>query len=340
MNNKYDASIYNENSLNLLNIRELRALGRNVGVSAPASKKKNELIQGILDIVYGKVKSTAKTSMGRPANDLDLKKSIDKIKKNNQNISEVFNYTSTESYDLGNFSSFDSGIKLAIAEPSMDYKLGNNIETRTFFKDNGKYYLKVKGFVSSDRDIEVLESIKLKYGLEDFDVVEVVLIDNYYKIYSINGIKAKNRISKIYVDGKFIEWGRSQDFYLSTKEELTNNIEKLANDCITNNLKLIILAKEEYNYEKSATIKYALEENESQIYKKLMMFIYECEKSIYEGDDLVIVVESLNEIEEKISKLDFDIFERTKKYFHDVITKIVDIGNIYLKFNIEDNINY
>lgn len=56
-----------ENKLNELNIFALRDLARRTGVSSPTSKKKEELIKGILEIMSGaKEPEKAKTRQGRP----------------------------------------------------------------------------------------------------------------------------------------------------------------------------------------------------------------------------------------------------------------------------------
>ena len=45
-----DKNLYNEQNLNLLNIRELRLIGRKLGVPAPATLKKQALVEYILKV--------------------------------------------------------------------------------------------------------------------------------------------------------------------------------------------------------------------------------------------------------------------------------------------------
>ncbi|MCQ2564441.1 MAG: hypothetical protein MJ152_01080, partial [Clostridia bacterium] len=53
--------------LNELSIFALRELARRAGVASPTSKKKEELIVGILDITEGRaMPNIAKTKQGRP----------------------------------------------------------------------------------------------------------------------------------------------------------------------------------------------------------------------------------------------------------------------------------
>ena len=63
---KIDENLYNEKSLYLLNIKELRDLGRKIGVPAPATLKKQDLVDYILKIVYGEVDTPKRSSFGRP----------------------------------------------------------------------------------------------------------------------------------------------------------------------------------------------------------------------------------------------------------------------------------
>ena len=50
--NNIDTTLYNEKSLYLLNIRELRDMGRKFGVPSPTTLKKQDLVEYILKIVY------------------------------------------------------------------------------------------------------------------------------------------------------------------------------------------------------------------------------------------------------------------------------------------------
>lgn len=328
--NKIDESIYNEKSLYLLNIKELRTLGRKLGVPAPAAKKKKELVEYILNIVYGKVSIPARNLYGRPStHEFDMEKYLDKIKKN----SDVSNKLKTISF------SEDYGLK-KVSEPSVEYKINDNIETRIFIEENGKCYLRVRGFIESENDIVVLNSIKERFKLENYDVVEIIFIGDYYKIYSINGIKVGDKIRQIIVDGKQLMAGRIQDFYLSTKEKLKDSIEKLSIECESKNVKLVILSQNNYDRESVVSICYNSNEDKSKVYKSLMRFIVEAEKAVYDGEDLVIAIEDYDLLDGIISTFEMDISDRIKKYLYDVISNIVELGNIFVRFKIEENYTY
>ena len=61
-----DENLYNEKTLFLLNIRELRDIGRKFGVPSPTTMKKQELVDYILKIVYGEVQTETRSACGRP----------------------------------------------------------------------------------------------------------------------------------------------------------------------------------------------------------------------------------------------------------------------------------
>ena len=79
---RIDENLYNEKSLYLLNIKELRDLGRKIGVPAPATLKKQDLVDYILKIVYGEIDAPKRSSYGRPnVREVDMGQYLAKIKK-------------------------------------------------------------------------------------------------------------------------------------------------------------------------------------------------------------------------------------------------------------------
>lgn len=329
--NQVDGVIYNEKSLNLLNIRELRALGRKFGVPSPATKKKKELIDYILNVVYGKVEVPVRTSFGRPStNEFDMDKYLDKIKRNYDYSNELKKITFRN--DLG------YGI---LSNASSTYKILDNIETRVFCEVNGKYYLRVRSFVESEDDIEISSAFVKKFNLVNYDAVEIIKSDKLFKIYSINGQKVKDKMGKIIVDGKELIWGEKQDFYLSTKEELNNSINSLILDAQKNHIKLVILSDKDYECNEGVSIiKYSESEDVHQLYKKIMMLVGLCEKYILDGEDLIVCISDADIIENTISKFDEDVAERISKHFKEMIKTIIDLGNIYIDFKIEIDLKY
>ena len=341
--NKIDPLIFNEKSLYCLNIRELRVIGRKLGVNSPTSKKKDELVKCILNNVYGTPDKSPKTLFGRHStHELDIEKRLDKIRKHTNfeddlklskdNNDENFYYDTYNMYSELGFG------KVAIQ--SSNYVTNESIETRTVCEDDGEFYLRKKSFIKGEDDILISAEIINKYNLIRSDIVEIIFVKPYYKIYSINGIKINKNIGKIYVDNKPLTWGKSMDFYLSTKEELNNCITNLIKDCEEKNIKLITFTKNHYAGDGIVNFNYAENEDKSQVYNKLNNFLSRCEAEINAGNNIIVAIEDYDDVFSIISKLESDICDRAKKHFQDITSMVVTIGNAYLKFNIEDNIVY
>lgn len=330
-NNQIDENVYNEKSLYLLNIKQLRAMGRRFGVPSPASKKKKELVDYILNVVYGKVEVPARTSYGRPStSEFDMDEYLEKIEKNYDVSGKLKNMSFSKNLGYATLSNH--------SEP---YIINDNIERRVFCDVDGKYFLRLHAFLESEDDILISENIVKKYCLENYDVVEIVKIDSSFKIFSINGQKIREKIGKIYVDGKELRWGQKQDFYLSTKEELKDSIQNLIKDAEKNDIKIVILAENEYNCSgQTNLVKYTEKEDKSQMYKKLMMIMGICEKSIIDGEDLILCIEDSDIISNTISQFDDDMMERMSKYFRSILKKFVELGNICVSYKLELNLKY
>ena len=342
MKNNIDSLIFNETALYCLNIRELRVIGRKLGVNAPASKKKDELIKCILENVYGKTDKSPKTLFGRPStHELDMKKCMDKIIKHtniDNGLKLDLDKESNEDnfyYDTHNIYS-DIGYG-KVAMPTSNYVTNETIETRTVCEDDGKLYFRKKSFIKSEDDILISLEIIKKYNLKLNDIVEIISVNPYYKICTINGININKNIGKIFVDNKPLTVGESMDFYLSTKEELEKCFTNLLKDCEENNIKLLAFTKIHYSGNNVVNFNYTENEDKSQVYNKINNFLSCCESEINEGNNIIVVIEDYDILFKIISKLDSGVYERTKKHFLDITNMVVTLGNAYLKFNIEDN---
>ena len=179
-NKNIDTALYSEESLDLLNIRELRDIGRKFGVPSPTTMKKQDLIEYILKIVYGELSPT-RSNYGRPnVREFDMDSYVQKIKKNSNLTEELLKY-SLESSLIG---------ELKVASPK-EHEVKNNIENRVFVKDGEKAYLKIHAFVDSEADIEINSEAAKNFKLEDYDVLEVKIEGNMFKIVTVNGISVK-----------------------------------------------------------------------------------------------------------------------------------------------------
>ena len=107
VSSKEKENLYNERNLFLLNIRELRDIGRKLGVVSPTTMKKEVLVDSILKIIYGEVKTEVRSAYGRPSvREFDINHYLEKIKKRSQlspdDVDSVFKVASHEEKDLTN----------------------------------------------------------------------------------------------------------------------------------------------------------------------------------------------------------------------------------------------
>lgn len=327
-NSEIDKSLYSEKSLYLLNIRELRDLGRKFGVPAPTTLKKKELVDYILKVVYGQVSVPIRSSFGRPSvREFDMDKYVSKIKKNSEISSEL------KGVKLKNFGT------MKVAEPKERY-IENEIETRAFCRDGEKCYLRVREFVASPDDIEISPELVEKFRLEDFDVVEITRNGDMFKIISVNGIKRRTCFDKISVDGTKLRSGKTQDFYLSTKEEMKDTLESLSRECGESEIKLIALTREMLTGKTTQCVLYDEDEGSSKIYKKFVYLIGLCEKAVFEGQDFVLAIEDADVVEENLEYFEKDVSLRIKKYIQNSIPKFSSLGNVVLFLRLEREVNY
>lgn len=327
-----DKSIYNTKSLYLLNIKELRSIGRQIGVPAPASKSKAQLVDYILKIIYGELDAPARNNFGRPSkNDYNIDECLSKIKKNSFDKSKIKSYKYEDDFK-------DFGMKL-VSSKSEAYKFDDNIETRIYCVSSGKHYLRKKAFIESDDDILISESFANKYHFASMDIVEIVKCKDYFKIYSINGVKIKNN-APITIGDSVVYWGRSQDFYLSTKEEIKQKINNLINWCKDKDVMLSIFSNDIYVENNTFCMNYDKDAEYTQIYKKLMLFLDKCDSLALSGENTIMVIDDKALVEKVICSFDDDIFMRIKKHLNEVLSNMVEVGNICILFKVQEEFKY
>ncbi len=323
-------TLYSEKSLSILNIRELRDMGRKFGVPSPTTKSKKELVDYILKIVYGEVEAATPNSYGRPSvREFDMEKYLSKIQKNS--------VVSPDSLGLmlgGNV------FETKVAAPNEEYDVGEIIEQRVFVEENGKCYLKQHAFVETDSDIEIQKDLAKRYKLENFDMTEIVFGKNTFKIISINGIKIENKLDKLNIDGTNIRAGESYIFHCSTKEEIKDNITKIKNATKENKTKLFVFSVDDCSDEYAKTIIFTETEESPIAYKKLMQFVAICEKNALDGENFVMVIDRAELIEKLIAGLDEDVCERIKKHLRETILNILSYGNVLCVYKLEESITY
>lgn len=330
--NEIDATLFNEKSLYILNIRELRDLGRKMGVPAPASLKKQELVDYILKIVYGEVVVPVRSLRGRPnVREFNMNKYLDKIKRNSELTSELVKYKLDLDYDLGGF---------LVSSPTANYGSSKNIKHRVFYDDGKKCFLRVHEFVESKEDIECSRELAQKLGLENLDVVEIIECEGSFKIVTINGKKLDHNLKNLALDNEFIGEGTNQVFYYRTKEEIEENIKTLATFCEEQNIKVFVFATKKYTGKTTETVVYDNTESVNQVYKKIMMLFSLSEKAVYENEDVLVLIENFNDIENCLESFENDVLERSKSFIEQKVEKLTKLDNSCVIFRLEKQANY
>ena len=260
---KIDENFYNEKSLYLLNIKELRDLGRKIGVPAPATLKKQDLVDYILKIVYGEVDAPKRSSFGRPnVREVDMEHYLAKIRKKTDVYDEVLGVSLDDVSGIFKVASHD------------ETSLINEAKQRFFVEKDGKFYFRQFAFVESEGDIEVSKEIKEKFDLEENDIVEVIISGKSFKIISINGKIVNNQN-----ESKNENLGKKQVFHFCTKEEIKKDILKVLKE--NKELKTIVYSSENYEKECDVFVKTETIEDSQKAFKHIMNFFNLCEKYIF-----------------------------------------------------------
>lgn len=322
--NNIDANLYSQKSLYLLNIRELRDMGRKFGVPSPTTMKKHDLVNYILKVVYGEIEPPIRNACGRPnSREFDMNKYINKIKKNTD---------MTQQLKEARLNYVDNSPKMSfhVAAPKTKSYIGE-IEQRVVFKDENICTLRVRQFVASDDDIKVGQEILDKLKLENFDVVEIIRAHNGFKIVSINGKKISTNIKPFLIKDEELIAGMRKVFYLRTKEDIEERISLIADECAAQNIKVIAFGLEKKV--KGVKSFELTETDRDKQFKQFMMFIEYCKKLVYENEDIVIIINELNYIEDLIGGLEEDVSKRVRSHLYSDFEDFITLGNILLAFN-------
>lgn len=338
--NNIDTNLYNEKSLYLLNLRELRDIGRKFGVPAPATLKKQDLVDYILKIVYGEVEVPVRSLRGRPSSrEFDMNKYLDKIKRNSS-LTDKLVKIKLDQIDYDNNNVFGVLGSEMVSSPSKNYDDNSNIKHRVVFDDGTKCYLRVREFVVSKNDIEISRELAEKLGLEHLDIVEIIEGEDSFKIVTINGKKINKNLKDLTIDGEIVGAGVNQDFYYRTKEEINAQIKNLTEFCEKNDVKLLVFAKNEYAGKNTESIVYSMEEPMEKVYKKIMSIFSFSEKAVQQNEDVLVVVENFADIETCLNSLDPDVCERSKKYIQKEVSRLVSLSNTWISFKKESDYSF
>lgn len=318
---KIDENLYNEKSLYLLNIKELRDLGRKIGVPAPATLKKQDLVDYILKIVYGEVDTPKRSSFGRPnVREVDMEHYLEKIRKKTDVYDEVLGASLEDISGIFKVASHD------------DSSLTNDVEQRFFVECDGKFYFRKYVFVETESDIEVSKEIKEKFNLEENDIVEVIISGKSFKIISINGKIINSNDTKNEILGK------KQVFHFCTKEEINKDILKVLKE--NKDLKTLVYSSENYDGLCDVFVKPESLEDSQKAFKNIMNFVNLCEKYIFEGETVVVLTDEPDHIESVINSLDEEVSNRTKKHLQTRINELLALGNALIVYKIDKEFIY
>lgn len=323
-----DKNIFNEQSLSTLNIKELRNMARNLGVIAPTLMKKSDLISNILDTVYGKVNNANFKNSGRPSTqEVDLDKCIQKIKDKNDSKEKILNCKIDDDFNFGEFK---------VASPKEDFEVYDESElvTRVFVRENGKCYLKKYGFISSDDDIEISNELAKNLKLENLDVLEVAYVGNLHKIVSVNGIRLNEKIEGLCVCGENLKGGQKKFFYVSTKEKIKREIEKIVEFCNDSKIKLYVFSENSYGGENVTNGVYDDQAVGSKFYKNFYSFLELCGGSVSKNENFILVIDDISKVENYLDEFDEDISSRAKTHIENMFTKFAKLGNLIVAFRL------
>lgn len=321
-----DENLYNEKTLFLLNIRELRDIGRKFGVPSPTTMKKQELVDYILKIVYGEVQTEVRSACGRPnVREFDINHYLEKIKRKSELTPELLKVKLDD---------VDSIFKVA---EHKEKSFTKNVVQRIFVEDDGRFYFRERGFVPSPTDIEVNENVVKNYGLENFDVVEVIANDDVFKIITINGQTVNDLNSTINKIGKA---GQKQVFHLRTKEEIRKEINLLEDSCIASNVYLLVFSSSRYTGENTYSEVIKPSEKSTKIYKQFISFIDTCEKHVYENKNIIVAIDELDLVISVIDSFGEEFATRIKKHLQQKVEKLLELGNALNIYKLEVESDY
>ncbi len=314
-----DANLYNEKSLYLLNIRELRDMGRKFGVPSPTTLKKQQLVEYILNVVYGKIEPPIRNSFGRPnSREFDMNKFVEKIKKNANQADELKEYRLSGCSDL----KFKAA---AYKEKQCDFVL----EQRVVYKDDKICSLRIRQFIEADSDILVDKTTASSLGLENFDVVEIINTNSGIKIVTKNGEKVAAKINPITIEGENIKAGTRKVFHIRTKEKINESIKQIIEKATLDGVKIAYFGR----VFKENAQNVIISGDEKEQFKQLMMFIEGIKKLVYENQDIIAIIEDKNDVEAIVDSLEDDFSERLKIHLNQEIEDYLKLGNAIISFN-------
>lgn len=179
--------IYTHDELIKLSIHELRNLGRDLGVVAPTSLKKEDLVNKIIEIIYGhRPERKIGQGRGRPP------KVGRKPCKIYLSMLEQLEEPSADEQFLGQSKEkslkFDLGLQ-RVASPRREYlycqENDEALKTGIVSEIDGKFFVKKLKYLDCEQNYEIPDSLAKDYGLHDYDLIDYLLDDEGKKVEQI-----------------------------------------------------------------------------------------------------------------------------------------------------------
>ena len=293
-----------EEKLNELNIFALRDLARRTGVSSPTSKKKDELIRGVMEIMSGeKSPEVNKTKQGRPPKAFGY--DFANVLTSNQNLSYISLNQNVINYEADDIKTVAGTLELVNGNAAILW-VEKNLNNENYF-------------VSSN----ILKGYDLRTG--DRVVAEVCVDDNQQvvkNLFSINDcpITQFSNVRKNYIDVQHQLPSRclsfNNDTYANLKLKMGENCYIYGDNNNVNTTKIIELMNS-CNVENKIYINISLAEknkiflsninasekfvanlvDDSLISQRIVNIAVERAKRILEnGEDVLVVVDDISSI--------------------------------------------
>ena len=191
------SNMYTRDDLLKLGIYDLRELGREVGVPSPTTLKKEELVQYIMDIIYGQMPKKQEGMLrGRPARNKQkpYRKFVDLIDKiESPKVDSSFIVKNDDYFD-SSFLFLDT-ISSKVASPKATYHndaLRNNelsLKKGVVCEVDGEFVARKFKFVESEKDYKIPEKTYKDYCLKENDIIDFLPDENgsVVQIIKING---------------------------------------------------------------------------------------------------------------------------------------------------------
>ena len=132
--------------------------------------------------------------------------------------------------------------------------------------------------------------------------------------------------------------GSRKVFHIRTKEKIIDEINKVKENCVNQNLRMIYFGFDVFEESNIDCFK-PLCSQTYQDFKEFMIFVEHCKKLVYDNQDFIVVIEEMKIVENIINLLEKEVSDRVKKHLNDDINNMLKLGNVLLTFHkIEEKI--